>query len=152
MNFLPLDGLHCFGGWVDLVLNGELSKGKVVCHDGVLCWFQMKNMVCERTRCDVALIVVVKMVQTHSLGEKENGFLQSQVLCRRNTREETCVDRKQETRDSKRKGIPKLAPISQVPWIHHIFPRRNMLALFRSLKKLDASAAVIPVTSWFLSG
>ncbi len=50
MNLLCLDGLHRFGGWVNLVLNGELSKGKAVCHDGVLCWFQMKNMVCEGMR------------------------------------------------------------------------------------------------------
>ncbi len=42
MNFLCLDGLCRFSGWVDLVLNGELSKGKAVRHDGVLCWFQMK--------------------------------------------------------------------------------------------------------------
>jgi hypothetical protein len=105
-------------------------------------------MVCEGMRCDVVIVVVVKMVQTHSLGEIENGFLQSQILCGRNTREETCVDRKQEKGDSRRKGIPKFAPISQVPRIHHICPRRNMLALFRCLKKLDASATVRPVTSW----
>jgi hypothetical protein len=39
MEFLCLDGLRCFSGVVDLVLNGELGKGKAVSHDDVLCWF-----------------------------------------------------------------------------------------------------------------
>ena len=38
MDFLYLDGLCCISGWVDLVLNGELGKGKLVCHDDVLLW------------------------------------------------------------------------------------------------------------------
>ncbi len=53
MNFLCLDRLRIFGGWVDLVLNGELGKRKAVRRDGVLCWIQMKNMVCGGMRCDV---------------------------------------------------------------------------------------------------
>jgi hypothetical protein len=48
MDFLSLDGLHRFSGVVDLVLNGELGKGKVVCNDNVLCWFSVKNMMCGR--------------------------------------------------------------------------------------------------------
>jgi hypothetical protein len=28
MDFCCLDGLHCFSGWVDLVLNRELGKGR----------------------------------------------------------------------------------------------------------------------------
>ena len=37
--FLCLDGLCHFSGWVDLVLNGELGKGKAVRHDDGLCCF-----------------------------------------------------------------------------------------------------------------
>ena len=42
MEFHHLDGLHCFSGWADLVLNGELDKGKAVHHDDVLWWFNEK--------------------------------------------------------------------------------------------------------------
>ena len=40
MNLFCLDGLRCFSGWEDLVLNGELGKEKKVRHDDVFCvWF-----------------------------------------------------------------------------------------------------------------
>jgi hypothetical protein len=39
MDFLHLDGLRRFSRWADLVLNGELGKGKAVSHNDVLCWF-----------------------------------------------------------------------------------------------------------------
>ena len=44
---------------------------------------------------------------------------------------------------------PSWHQILQVPWIHHICPQRNMLVLFRSLKKSDASVTVLPVTFCF---
>ena len=48
MDFLHLNGLRPFRGWVDLVLNGELGKGKLVCHDDVLLWSVLGD-----SRCDV---------------------------------------------------------------------------------------------------
>ena len=85
--------------------------------------------------------------------ERKKRFLWTKVLCRRNARKELgwIGSRKVGTAGESFSGWRQNYSFQSPS--HHNRPLRNMLALFNSLKKSDASAVVRPVTFWlFLSG